>query len=167
MSNVWLFFYFCFPPFLLFSFLCFQVYEILYNSSGADNVEPVSVDEAYLEFFIPLPEINQLSVEYQGNHNNKDESNKNNSGDRKGKTGRIGVNTSKDDNNDNNDNNKELYPSQFGIMKAEELRERIFRETGCSARYVRNISYCFCSSLSFARSFLVCVNVRTYVSTQL
>ena len=33
-------------------------------------------------------------------------------------------------------NSLSLSPSDFGIMKAKELRERIFKETGCTARFL-------------------------------
>jgi hypothetical protein len=32
------------------------------------------------------------------------------------------------------DGTMDLYPLQFGMAKAQELRDRIFRETGCTAR---------------------------------
>jgi nucleotidyltransferase/DNA polymerase involved in DNA repair len=70
----------------------------LYNFSGAHKVEPVSVDEAYLEFLVPSP--------------------------RSLTSGSVS----------STDGTLDLYPLQFGMAKAQELRDRIFRETGCTAR---------------------------------
>ena len=96
------------------------MYEILYNASGADRVEPVSVDEAYLEFIVPsrfffstppfLSPPVSLALDNDASTNDKYR------------------------NRLDNDNNCLISPSHFGEKKAKELRERILLETGCTAR---------------------------------
>ena len=100
------------------------------------------MDEAYLEFLVPLPNRrNNLdkyavknidaSLHSNGRHTIVTGLNNDNihAADRK--------NVSYNDGNRYGRSNSEeetLFPSQFGVKKAKELRERIFRETGCTAR---------------------------------
>ena len=97
---------------IVFCYFRFQIYEILYQSSGATRVEPVSVDEAYLEFFVPSPPSTTTSTttpttSYDGQ-----------------KHAPIIEESFL----------SAQFPTQFGMSKAKELREMIFRATGCSAR---------------------------------
>ena len=96
-------------------------------------MEPVSVDEAYLEFFIPtcashrpqflpLPSPSPLPLQLPLPATliaSKDN-----------------LMSQKVMRSSYDGNSLSLSPSDFGIMKAKELRERIFKETGCTARFL-------------------------------
>ena len=96
------------------SHLRYQIYEILYQSSGATKVEPVSVDEAYLEFFFPSSSSSSSTSSHSGQKHahSSDES-------------FLSAQS----------------PSQFGMSKAKELREMIFKTTGCSARWGKTCKF--------------------------
>ena len=85
------------------------------------RVEPVSVDEAYLEFIIPLPlplplplpeaQVPDPQLKQQQQQ-------------------RLTPASPLHD----DDSNSNSYPHEFGLAKASELRQKIFAETGCTAR---------------------------------
>ena len=79
----------------------------------------MSVDEAYLEFIIPMPQpqplpqphLEALDHQHQNQHQKQ----------------QYLASSSPIDESD-------TYPLEFGLAKASELRQKILMETGCTAR---------------------------------
>ena len=108
----------------------------------------MSVDEAYLEFIIPLPQRRgresgreRESGSGRGGGGNGRESGRGMESDseRERNAGSVGEKDRESDREseserDSGDDYDNLFPAEFGMLKAKELRERIFRDTGCSAR---------------------------------
>jgi nucleotidyltransferase/DNA polymerase involved in DNA repair len=82
------------------------------------RVEPVSVDEAYLEFIIPLPVPVPLPLPLPESQALDPQLNQ--------QQQHLTPASPLDDSNS--------YPHEFGLAKASELRQKIFTETGCTAR---------------------------------
>ena len=89
------------------------------------RVEPVSVDEAYLEFIIPLPLPLHLPVplsEAQVPDPQLKQQQQQQQQQRLAPASLL------------HDDDSNSYPHEFGLAKASELRQKIFAETGCTAR---------------------------------
>ena len=113
------------------------MYEILYNDSGADRVEPVSVDEAYLEFIIPLPQRRGRGRDGDSGRGGRERGCMEAESEIEIKVARVGDRQNErqsESERNSGDDYDNLFPAEFGMLKAKELRERIFRDTGCSAR---------------------------------
>lgn len=87
-------------------------------------MEPVSVDEAYLEFIIPLPSPLPLSLSLPLSESQVS--------DPKLKQQQQQHHLTPASPLDEDDSYS--YPHEFGLAKASELRQMIFTETGCTAR---------------------------------
>ena len=87
------------------------------------RVEPVSVDEAYLEFIIPLPLPLHLPVPLSEAQVPDPQLKQ-----QQQQQQRLAPASLLHDDDSNS------YPHEFGLAKASELRQKIFAETGCTAR---------------------------------